>query len=43
MPIEISQELTTKILDDLADVRDVDDIVMEVCEKTGLTWEEVEA
>ncbi len=43
MPIEISQELTTKILDDLADVHDVDDIVMEVCEKTGLTWEEVEA
>lgn len=43
MPNEILQVLTTKILDDLADARAVDDIVMEVCEKTGLNWEEVEA
>ncbi len=43
MPNEILQELTTKILDDLAGARAVDDIVMEICEKTGLNWEEVEA
>lgn len=42
MSIEISQEMTTKILDDLAGARDVNDIVLEVCEKTGLHWEEVE-
>ena len=43
MPTKISQEVTTKILEDLTDARDVDDIVMEVCEKTGLDWELVEA
>ncbi len=42
MPMEIPQEVTEKILHDLTDARDIDDIVMEVCEKTGLGWEEVE-
>ena len=40
--MEIPQEVTKKILHDLTDDRDMDDIVMEVCEKTGLGWEEVE-
>ena len=43
MATEIPQELTDKILNDLTDARNMDDIVMEVCEKTGLDWDDVEA
>lgn len=43
MAKEIPQELTDKILNDLTDARNMDDIVMEVCEKTGLDWDDVEA
>jgi hypothetical protein len=43
MSTEIPHEITEKILHDLSDARNMDDIVMEVCEKTGLGWEDVEA
>jgi hypothetical protein len=43
MASEIPQELTDKILHELAGARNMDDIVMEVCEKTGLDWEDAEA
>ena len=42
MPTEIPQEINEKILHDLSEARNMDDIVMEVCEKTGLGWEDVE-
>ena len=42
MSTKIPQEVNEKILEDLTDVRDIDDIVMDVCEKTGLDWNEAE-
>ncbi len=43
MPPKIPRELKEKILADLTAVRNVDDIVTEVCEATHLDWEQAEA
>lgn len=42
MTEELPQEVTDKILDDLTDARNMDDIVADVCEEADLDWKRAE-